>query len=545
MPLRDFTAKIFLGRSREIETLKSLASQAASGDAQSIVLLGKRGFGKTELLKHLYSEMFNGAGDAVPFLYTVKASFASVENFSKDYLSSFILQCLAFIKKDPTLLNAGNYSLEDLRDIADRSDASWAADLISNFNHIQEMKDPIKLFSFVISCPYQSYRHTGRPVVVMIDDFHKIRKISEFSAGEHDQNLWMCFENYLQFRYAPHIIAGFQADLHKMFFEETSFGEHLEVIDLSRFGRQDAFRLFTNLCSQYGVAFNDELKNYIDLFSGNPFYIKSFIQTARHAIRSLTEENFWDLYLQEITKGKIYTHWTSVLKAYVPLFQHRKPVLNVLYHLAVYNGADVYEKLPDLLSLQREKLDSIINKLHSAGTVDMGFSTIEFTDDKMLADIVRGLYYREILRETSEKTREIITEGRKAGTKLPQPAAFEFKIPADQRAESAAVQSFEHIADYFQLSPDTIGKLQVSLADLFAGVLADGGISEDSYGLKFFLKDRTFILEIITSRQGLALTDDHSRRIRAHVDDIKIEEIMQGAKIILFKKLKDTFAPAS
>jgi hypothetical protein len=87
--------------------------------------------------------------------------------------------------------------------------------------------------------------------------------------------------------------------------------------------------------------------------------------------------------------------------------------------------------------------------------------------------------------------------------------------------------------------------LQVTLADLFSGVLAGNETSEHSYGLKFNLKDRTFSVEIMTSRQGLALSDDHSMRIRTYVDDIRVEEMMRGSKIILLKELNNNFSPAS
>ena len=120
MPLREFTSKHFLGRSREIGILQDIASQAGSGDADSIILFGKKGIGKTELLKHLYNHLFNNQNDAIPFFYTIKPAFASVASFSEDYISVFILQSLAFLKKDPSLINAGFHSLDDLRSIADK-----------------------------------------------------------------------------------------------------------------------------------------------------------------------------------------------------------------------------------------------------------------------------------------------------------------------------------------------------------------------------------------------------------------------------------------
>ena len=56
---KDFNAKNFLGREAEFGFLKNITSEAKAGDANSIILFGKRGVGKTELLKYLYSHFFD------------------------------------------------------------------------------------------------------------------------------------------------------------------------------------------------------------------------------------------------------------------------------------------------------------------------------------------------------------------------------------------------------------------------------------------------------------------------------------------------------
>lgn len=545
MPLKEVTSKHFFGRNNEIDTLRNIASQACSGDSNSIILLGKRGIGKTELLKHLFSDLFNGQSDSIPFLYTVNAAYASIENFSKDYLSCLILQSLAFIKQEATLIKTGSYSLEEVMDIAEKSEAAWASNIIKKYFHMREAEDPIKLLSFVISVPCLIYCTIGMPVVVIIDDFHKIKKILEFGADDYSKDLWMCFEKAICFQYAPHIFAGLQADLHRMFFEDTSFGEHLEVITLSGLGMDDAFGLFGALCEKHELGFEAELKNHIEIFCGNPFYVKSFVQGARHTVRSLTENNYWEIYIREITTGKINTYWTSILNAYFPRFESRRPVLNVLYHICVNNPDDVYVKLRDMLAIERKELDHIIDLLHISGTLDMGFSTIEFTDDTVLADVVKVLYYKEILKESSDKIKEVIIKDKTTLLTSTAPPAFDITIPSTPKAELVAVQSLEQIARYFNLPSDTTGQLQISLAELFSGVLVKNGTSGGSYQIKFFLKDNVFSIEIITSQKDLALTDDDRKHIRPYIDDIRVEEIIGGSRIILYKELKENLAAAS
>ena len=94
MYLKEISDKNFIGRKNELEVLKSVIAEAMSGDAGSVFLSGNRGSGKTYLLKRLFHELFNNNDGPAPFFYTIKTAFTSIENFSKDYLGSFICNTL-------------------------------------------------------------------------------------------------------------------------------------------------------------------------------------------------------------------------------------------------------------------------------------------------------------------------------------------------------------------------------------------------------------------------------------------------------------------
>ncbi len=543
MPLKEFTSKHFLGRNSEIDILANAASQAGAGDAGSIILLGKRGIGKTELLRHLYSELFNAQHNAVPFFYTIKTAFASVESFSRDYISSFILQYLAYIRKDPSLIHTGIYSLEDLKDIAAKSEAPWVSIIINNYTQVRADGDLLKLFSYVISLPYYSYRYTGMPVVVILDDFHKIRKLSELSDRGYDKDLWMLFENPIKYRFSPHIIGGFKAELHKMFFEETSFGEHLEIINLEGLNRHDASGLFRALCEKYTLSCEADVTVLLDMFGGNPFYIKSFVQAARQTARSFSQEDFWEIYIREITKGKIYTYWTSILKSYIQRFELRKPALNLLFNLCEH-GTDDVSSLSEALSIKQEDIDYLLGLLHTAGIVETGFSALELVDDLILIDLIKGLYHKEIVREPWNRIKDALTGDKRQPVTLDRTPAFDLVIPATAKAELVAVKSLEQVARYYKMPPDAAGQLQVSLIDLFSGVLTKNISSGENYHLKFILRDNLFFVEILTSRSDLTFTDSVMRHIRMYIDDIRVEELKHGTKITLIKELKKDIASA-
>ncbi|HDH05889.1 MAG TPA: ATP-binding protein [Nitrospirae bacterium] len=544
MPLKEFTSNIFLGRNSELDVLQSIASQAASGDASSVILSGKRGVGKTELLKHLFNKLFNDQKDTIPVFYTIKTAFTSVNSFSKDYLSNFILQYLAFQGKAPSLINASIYSPEDLTDIANKSGTQWVVDIIDDYLRILEGGDAIKLFSFVISVPYKSYLNTGAPVIVIIDNFHKIRKLCEPDSKNESKEIWTLFENSIDFRYTPHILAGLRAELRKMFFEETSIGKRLEIVNLEGLSRHDSIELFRYFCKKYTLSCEAEFSGFIGLFGGNPFYIKAFIHAARQSVKTLTDDNFWEIYIREITEGKIYTYWISILRTYIRRFELIKPSLKLFYHLLSNGIDDVFANPSEKISLQREELDHIIELLHRSDTLETGFSAIELSGDEIFNDVIKGLYYREIQKEPLDRIKDLIAGDRRRRIRLAEAPSFDIMIPSTSKAEIVAVKSLQHIAQHFNIPSETTGKLQVALVELFSGVHAKNGSSARRYQVKVSLRENIFSMEVITSQKDFVMTDKDIIHIRTYLDDIRFESIMNGTRITLVKELKEDFTAA-
>jgi hypothetical protein len=544
MPLKIFTAKHFFGRDNELEILYGIASEAKAGNATSILLSGRCGIGKTELLKQLFDHLFWRQDNVIPFFYTINTAFISAEDFSKDYLCKFILQALAFLKKEPSLINASVYSIEDLIHLAKKSEAQWAVDMLNNYLQIKVSKDPAILFLSAISAPYRCYLSMGMPVIVIIDDFHKTRSFYGFNI-ESGKNFWMLFEDSAKSRHTPHIFSGFHVELHKMFFKETSFGKHLELVNLSSLDRNISMKLFTSLCEAYALNIEVELSDFINLFNGNPLYIKSFAQAARKAGRTLSGDNLWEIYMGEITKGKIYEYWTYRLKTYIPQFNLRENSLRLLYHLCNNNTDTFFSNLLEQLSIKQEELEKIINLLQSAGIIETGFSTFKLTEDEILTDVIKALYHREILKEPLSKFKDVIIKDKHQRLKRVETPFFEMTTPSLPKAELTAVKALEQVAQYYNVPSEMIGQLQVAMSELFANVVKHSEPAEGRHHFKFNLKGNMFSLEITIPQREFVLTDADKNQalesIKRYLDDIKIERIMNDIRITMLKGLKENF----
>ena len=532
MILDRSVSKDFFGRENMLELLCRTVANAKTGTAGSVLLSGKHGIGKTRLLANLYNLIFERR-TAVPFLYTVSRSFVSAEDFADDYLGSFILQCLAFQGKDAAVLS-GIYSLEDLRERAKESGAQWIVDIIDGYMKGREEGGAARIVLNAVSAPYRSYQATGVPVVVMIDDLHKIRKFCEFKGDEINSGFWTLFEGPISSMHVPHIFSSLPHEIEKVYFEEALMTDRIEMIDLPGLDEENSIKLFTAICENYGLKLEIEPADLVGRFGGNPFYIKNFLQAARHAGGVLSKDVFERTYYNEITKGTIYKYWTFHLKKYVQRSDMRKPSLSFLYGLCADNKDET-------LPLEQDIFEYISGILHDSGSVETGFSKI-MPADEVLRDILKELYQREVRSGSPDMVKGSMIGNEVVSAKESGPASFIITVPADPRAGLVAIKSFEQIARNYNIPLKDMGKLQLAMADLFSNVLAEDA-SVEYFKLQVRYMENLCSIEITTPQKDLVLTGQDSARIRAYIDDLKVGDIEGGTMITLVKEIKEDVVP--
>jgi len=572
MPFRTLAEEDFIGRERELGSLYRISSELRKGIAASIFLSGQNGIGKTELLSQMFTALLRKQDEVAPFFYTVNPALVSAEDFSMDYLSRFVRQRLAFQKKDTSLIHADELSLEDLMRLAEKSDEYWVVDIIGRYLHAKTAGDPEKLFLCAISAPYYSFLSSGIPVIIIIDEFQRAREFYRSNPGD-SKNMWVLFEELIKSNHVLHIITGARAELQNMFFQETSLGKSLELISLSVLDKNASLRVFTSLCRSYNIHIDKEpLQDFVDLFRGNPFYIRNFIQTLRHTREPLSLNNLRTIYFNEIINGKIYTYWVSRLKKYISKLEFRKASLELLYNLC-HKSPSTLSGIADALSTERNDFNYIVNKylsksarqlpsigrqdlydivkiFQSAGIIEAGFNTLEILNDETLINVIKGLYRKDVLGEPlSDIETKFVKEASGHETKIETPS-FEVIIPAAPRAELIAARTLEEIAKNLKIPGEVIGQLQTALIDLLTTIITQEKPDSGNFHIRFKCTEEKFIIEVQTPFEELAsfTSSDaipEDQLIKAYFDDIKFEKTRSGMKIILFRSLKKSLTPAS
>jgi anti-sigma regulatory factor (Ser/Thr protein kinase) len=175
MPINALQEEGFIGRAAALQDLHRWALDAARGSGQSIVLSGAPGSGKTELLKQFFTHLFWKQDAIAPFYYSVSSAILSAPLFARDYLTRFLCQRLAFENKEESLLFIEGVPVRELAAWTRERGAAWAGEMLERFQRCAD--DPIDMLRVALHAPLQAALFTGKPAVVLLDDFHKLARL--------------------------------------------------------------------------------------------------------------------------------------------------------------------------------------------------------------------------------------------------------------------------------------------------------------------------------------------------------------------------------
>lgn len=300
----------FIGRSAERERLVALASGAGSA-----VVAGAPGVGVTELLKQTYDRLFSEQTATVPFYFALNSSGETAEQTARRFLHQFLLQTVAFRRRDGAILNW----FPDLCELAELSvpaDGHWVDRLVSKFSPSQECDDD-GLIKTCLGAPVRAAA-SGARVFVMVDN-------AEASAHS---NAAMKVLREIEAIYTgsgvPFVLAGRRRNAFN-----SLGGERIEVEPLP-FG--DTAQVVENYSERYRVRINDETRDLIaNQFGSNIEFIRFMFQTA--AEKGEHFAGFMEvqkIYAQEIFGGRIRRHYDALIESITPDETLQKSIISLL-----------------------------------------------------------------------------------------------------------------------------------------------------------------------------------------------------------------------
>jgi anti-sigma regulatory factor (Ser/Thr protein kinase) len=534
----------FVDRREELADLSSGVLQADRGRARSVVLSGPRGIGKTELLKHLFSRLFWKQDRVAPFQFTVNPALLSAAAFSKSYLCRFLCQRLAFEKREQALLNLDTISIDALASLVEERGALWAKELLDQY--ALNAGDPLDALSIALEAPRRSVLATGKPVAVLIDDFHWLRGLH--LDGDPDPLLVSLFEEPVSYGKTPHVITGNAAEL-----QEMPVAGGLDRIPLLPFGPEDTSSRVSTLLNAH-EAQADAPPLLLRRLGGNPLYLDCVV-TRACAKNNPDDKDFWNAYIREITEGTLSLFWLAVLKRAFPDLEQRRVALEMTRK--IYHSAEPLSRgrIARSFSLTDDRAQDTAHALYLAGFIRGEFGVFRAVEDPVLRDIVDCLYGREILGKSAPDLEKDFLE-----RLIPQKESavrFDIVLPIAKDAELVAAQGLEQIGKSLNLNQEAVGQMQIAVIEacinamehgrgtegkVFVGITADADhleVAVESAGQEFIIQDT-----------GEPFGDPGARKtpgrgwgiklIKRFVDHVKFEKTARGTKVVLVKKLENS-----
>jgi anti-sigma regulatory factor (Ser/Thr protein kinase) len=542
MPFNALPEKDFIGRHDELAGLSKRVLQADTATAQSVVLSGPRGIGKTELLKQVFGRLFWKQDRVAPFYYAVNPALLSAAAFSKTYLIGFLCQRLAFENKEQALVYHEGTSLDRLSALAEERDAVWAKEIIDQYE--QSSGDPVNALRIALAAPHRSALATGMPVAVLIDEFHRLKGLH--IEGIPDPRLVSLFAELMSYRKTPHVLTGNAAEL-----QEIPVSNSLERIPVQPLRSADASsRALTLLHAHEAEGVMPPL--LLRHLGGNPFYVEWVVRTAC-AKKNPGEKDFWNAYIHELMEGTLGLSWSSVLKGFFPELGPRKTALAMTHKIHHTVESLSCRRIAKSFALSDGQAETLAHTLYLAGFIHGEFGVFRAVEDRVLRDVIDCLYMKELLAKPSHTLRHEFME--KFLPEKEEAVRFDITLPMTREAELVAAQGLEQIGKNLNINQEAIGQMQIALIEACINAIEHGRGMDDKVYVSVAVDEARLKVsvesagqEFILQETGEPFRDQEASKaagrgwglklIKRFVDQVTFEKTTYGTKIVLVKKIE-------
>lgn len=348
----------FIGRSGEIEFIA--AHGAGIG---GIAMLAAPTVGVSELLRQSFDRFFSGQDAIIPFYFQFRVSDGTARNAATRFLREFLLQTIAFRRRDARIIDASPEICE-LAELAVPADGYWIDRLVDKCNSESRLNDDRSFIRNCLSSPLRAAAN-GALSVVMIDDLHLTQHLDGGTAFFEDLN------DIFSRASIPFIFAGQR----RFLFGRT---QH-EGISVPALSFADAGLLAETLSANSGVLINDQTRDLIAVqFGGNAGHITAFFAAAASVGSDLsTFEHVQQIYTDELFGGRIGKYYDGIIELILPDAAIRAKALALLNE-TVRDGKVPVAYWKRHLGLAGTELAAVLTALNNYEIVNVSSGSVEF-----------------------------------------------------------------------------------------------------------------------------------------------------------------------
>ncbi len=346
--------EVYTDRTEHLEYLYESALKAITRRTMSMVLLGQRRMGKTEIFKRVVNRLFfeqENPGDshtsAVPVYYSFRDNVANSVEFAVEYIENFLRWVAAFRLRDPNLAMRDSVRGDDLIALVrSRLDMSpgleEAVALLKVFmrdNHLLSAKGALWL-------PRRVSDLDDSTIVMFLDEFQHTR------LPQCDFDIVGLMQEAVESPTCPHFVTGSAMSIlaGEILGRGALFGrfESEPIKPLTEYwGAELALRS----AAYYHADLPEEMAPVAAArCGGNPFYITAVIRQSLKQNKPLTsEERINEILAVDLSSGFIWGELNDQVNRWISRINEHGVTKWVLYLSALEEGDRI-----DLKRIQRE-----------------------------------------------------------------------------------------------------------------------------------------------------------------------------------------------
>lgn len=554
VPFDAGTRNGFMDREAELGALRRLGGADGGGVPGTVIVTGRRGIGKTALLKRLHHELFWEDGGAAPFYYRFRRATLKGADFSRDFYSRFVRQLASYIRRDPAIAPDMSAPIERLIYGVPAPASSCMARLHDDLSGGHWTDDLTGRLAATASVPHSASTCISRRFVVMLDDFHLADGIYDRTPGDMP-DIAGIFADLLDSPNCGCIVTGQPEMLLERIFSDDALRGAGRRMRLGPLRADTAFELFSETCRMHGAsAVDDDCRPLMKHLSGNPLYIRNMAEAATlTGAAEITARTFMECYGREVTGGETFAYWSSVIKSCTKDTREERLGVRLLATLAEDPGAQ-----PDAAVLARGMGTGTQAVLDAMGALELsgmlpGIPGAPADTDTVLGDFVFGLRARELDEFPHTPPGEAVMK-RRFGRDADVPVTYELAIPNRSEAELVAVKAAEQICAGVDIDDSDVGKLTMAVIEACINAMEHGSGSDGRVLLKYHVYPER--IEVFVESRGIMPGTDTvpdvpggmpglgQRRgrgfslMRGFVDDLRVERVGDYTRVVLVKTIK-------
>lgn len=360
----------FVGRDREIELLLQ-HSRGSTG----LALLATPHCGSSELLKQVFDRLFTEQEEMIPFYFAVKRSDGSALQTARRFLREFLVQTVAFRRRDAFVLDASP-DINEIAELAVPADGLWIDRLIETAGEYGSDDEYSRLRTY-LSSPLRA-RASGANVYVIVDDLHETAGLPDGDSLIHA--LTDVFGQYD----LPFVFSG-----HRRFlYGQTPF----RTMQVGRLSFADAGILAESLAARYQVSINDQTRDLIAVqVQGDPAFMSSlFASAAEKGVGFDSFQRFETVYADEIYGGRISRRFDDIFDSVISDTASQNHLIGMIADLLTgETNMATLEFWQSHSPLDPDKLRSAVSILNDLEILSAGTNSIEASrENTVLADYI-------------------------------------------------------------------------------------------------------------------------------------------------------------